>query len=157
MVFFFFGSHFHLSWRGQKEVLVSMLQHHAHELAASPADIVAQGPLPSFPRILGGGFGRKQKSLFLGGIFSGSPFFACKDFLVFLVRFCPSFRHSLRDSLLRGGYNNSLHVPLAVPTPAPTPPLCPPFFLFSSTSPTPLHPFTSPYPRPPIGTHKQMR
>ena len=31
-------------------------------------------------------------------------------------------RHSLRGSLLKGGYNNSLHVPLAVPTPAPTPP-----------------------------------
>ena len=38
-----------------------------------------------------------------------------------------SIRHSLRGSLLKGGYNNSLHVPLAVPTPTPTPPLFPPF------------------------------
>ena len=34
----------------------------------------------------------------------------------------PLIWHSLRGSLLKGGYNNSLHVPLAVPTPAPTPP-----------------------------------
>ena len=38
------------------------------------------------------------------------------------VVFGTHFRHSLRGSLLKGGYNNSLHVPLAVPTPAPTPP-----------------------------------
>ena len=32
------------------------------------------------------------------------------------------FEHALRGNLLRGAYNNSLHIPLAVPTPAPTPP-----------------------------------
>ena len=56
-------------------------------------------------------------------------------------------RHLLRGSLLRGGYNNSLHVPLVAPTPAPPLPLTP-FFLFSSTAPTPLPPFTSPYQAP---------
>ena len=71
--------------------------------------------------------------------------------------FLQKFRHSLRGSLLRGRYNNSLHVPLAVPTPAPTPPPWPPLFLFSSTGTTSPPPFTSPYPGPPIGTHKQMR
>ena len=54
-----------------------------------------------------------------------------------------------QGSLLKGGYNNSLHVPLAVPTAAPTPPPWTPFFLISSTGPTSLPPFTSPYPGPP--------
>ena len=60
--------------------------------------------------------------------------------------------HSSRGSSLKGGYNNSLHVPLAVPTPALNP-----FFLFSSTRPSPLRPLTSANPGPRIGTHKQMR
>ena len=59
-----------------------------------------------------------------------------------------NFRHSLRGSLLKGGYNNSLHVLLAVPTPAPTPPPNP---LFSSLAPQapPSTPFTPPLHPPP--------
>ena len=37
------------------------------------------------------------------------------------VYLCALFSCLIRGSLLRGGYNNSLHVPLAVPSPAPTP------------------------------------
>ena len=59
------------------------------------------------------------------------------------------FRRSLRGSFLRGGYNISLHVPLAAPAPAPTPPPPTLFFLFSSTGPTSVSPFASPYPGPP--------
>ena len=69
------------------------------------------------------------------------------------------FTHPLRGSLSRGGYNNIactyLWRFLLLPAPLPTDPH---FFLFNSTGPTPLPPFTSPYPGPPqIATHKQMR
>ena len=70
------------------------------------------------------------------------------DIITSLIR-SQFFRHSLRGSLLRGGYNNSLHVPLAVPTPAPPLPPEPPFFLFSSTGPTPYTPSPPPAQAPP--------
>ena len=46
----------------------------------------------------------------------------CLRFRVRCVFGCVLFRRSLGGSLLKRGYNNSLHVPLAVPTPAPASP-----------------------------------
>ena len=62
-------------------------------------------------------------------LFRGSHLLGKAVFGPFRVFSWPSFfRHSLRGSLLKGGYNNSLHVPLAAPTPAPTPLPLTPFF-----------------------------
>ena len=52
-------------------------------------------------------------------------------------------RHSLRGSLLKGGYNSSLHAPLAVPTPAPTLSLTP-FFSLATQAPPPYPPSPPP-------------
>ena len=60
------------------------------------------------------------------------------------IRYSRIFRHSLRGSLLRGGYNNSLHVSLAVPTPAPTPPPWPPFSSLAPQETTPYLPSPPP-------------
>ena len=62
-------------------------------------------------------FGPKARNLFSSRPSESQLWTAIQDSLE-----VPEFRHSLRGSLRKGGYNNSLHVPLAVPTPTPTPP-----------------------------------
>ena len=85
-------------------------------------------------------------------------FFACWGAWVFKAENTFGvFRPSLRGGLLKGGYNNSLHVPLAIPTPAPTPPPDPLFSSLAPQAPPPYPPSPPPTQGPPIGTHKQMR